>query len=261
MESLLPQLTEIVRHTGDWMRTERRQFSRTRTEHKGRNDLVSYVDRTAEAQLTEALGKLLPGSGFINEEGGTHIRGHQNWIIDPLDGTTNYIHGIPVYAVSVALMDSGKIVLGCVYDPEHGEMFTAEAGKGAFLNGEIIQVSDTLSLDQSLVATGFPYTIFEHIDNYMDSLKAVLQATRGIRRPGAASVDLVWTACGRFDAFYESRLHPWDVAAGALIVQEAGGRVSTFGGSDDFIFGKEIIATNGQIHEELSAILRRFPIL
>lgn len=258
--SWIEQAEALVRATGDWICQERKTFSREMIELKGKNDLVSYVDRTSEERLVEGLGKILPGSGFIGEEGGISNRGNQNWIIDPLDGTTNFIHGVPVYCVSVALEEEGKIVLGFVYDPERGEMFRAIRGGGATLNGTPIRVSATPALKDALIATGFPYTFFRHMDNYLLSFREILEKSRGIRRPGAAAIDLAWTACGRFDGFFESHLGAWDVAAGSLLVQEAGGMVTTFGKADDFIFGKEILASNGYIHPEILEILKRYPV-
>lgn len=258
--SIKDKVEALVRETGDWIASERKSFSREMIEMKGKNDLVSYVDRTAEERLTQALELILPGSGFIREEGGILNRGEQNWIIDPLDGTTNYIHGVPVYCVSVALQVANELTLGFVYDPERKEMFTAEKGKGAFLNGNKIQVSNTPILADALIATGFPYTFFRHMDNYLLSFREILEKSRGIRRPGAAAIDLAWTACGRFDGFFESHLGAWDVAAGALLVLEAGGTVTSFGKADDYIFGKEILASNGKIHSEILAIVSKYPV-
>lgn len=259
-ETLCVLLQDVVKETGIWMRNERKHFERDAIEHKGRNDLVSYVDKAAEQRLIRVLSEALPGCGFVNEESGTDKSERYNWIIDPLDGTTNYIHGLPVYAVSVALTAYDELQLGCVYDPVHDELFFAEKGKGAFLNGLPIQASSTTHLKDALVATGFPYSYFGHIDAYLGALKEVLLNSRGIRRPGAAAIDLVWTACGRFDAFYESWLNPWDVAAGILILREAGGRVTTFTGSADCVSGKEILASNGHVHDELAEILMKYPV-
>ena len=253
-------LQAVVKETGIWMREERKRFERNAIEYKGQNDLVSYVDKEAEQRLIRVLSDALPGCGFVNEESGSQKSERYNWIIDPLDGTTNYIHGLPVYAVSVALMENNMLQLGCVYDPVHDEMFFAERGKGAILNGLPIRVSTTICLKESLVDTGFPYSYFGHIDAYLGALKEVLLNSRGIRRPGAAAIDLVWTACGRFDAFYESWLNPWDVAAGILILREAGGRVTTFTGSEDCVSGKEILASNGLVHDELADILVKYPV-
>ncbi len=258
--SIQQKVETLIRETGDWIAQERKSFSQEMIETKGKNDLVSYVDRTAEEKLTAALQQILPGSGFIREEGGILNQGEQNWIIDPLDGTTNFIHGVPVYCVSVALQVKGELSLGYVYDPERKEMFFAEKGKGAFLNGNPIRVSSTPKLADALIATGFPYTFFRHMDNYLLSFREILEKSRGIRRPGAAAIDLAWTACGRFDGFFESHLGAWDVAAGALLVLEAGGQVTTFGDSSDFIFGKEILASNGKIHPEIQAIVKKYPV-
>jgi myo-inositol-1(or 4)-monophosphatase len=253
-------LEKLVIETGDWIKQERTKFNQNQIEKKGRNDLVSYVDRTAEAQLTEALKSLIPGAGFLNEEGGAAEGNEYTWIIDPLDGTTNFIHGIPIYGVSVALALNQQVIIGCVYDPERNELFSAGLGTGAFRNGQPIHVSQTPTLSESLVATGFPYTWFDHMDAYLNAFKEMLQKTQGLRRPGAASIDLVWTACGRFDAYFESWLKPWDIAAGMLIVTEAGGKVSTFSGSDSVLYANEILATNAFIHAEMAEILMKYPV-
>jgi len=186
--SIQQKVESLIRETGDWIAQERKSFSQEMIETKGKNDLVSYVDRTAEQKLTAALQEILPGSGFIREEGGVLNPGEQNWIIDPLDGTTNFIHGVPVYCVSVALQVKGALTLGYVYDPERKEMFFAEKGKGAFLNGNPIRVSSTPKLADALIATGFPYTFFRHMDNYLLSFREILEKSRGIRRPDRKSV-------------------------------------------------------------------------
>ena len=222
---------------------------------KSLNSLVSFVDTGSEKILVEGLSKLLPGSGFITEESTTQ-QGQQEytWIIDPLDGTTNFLYDIPSFAVSIALMHQRQIVFGLVYEVNRRECFTAQKGKGAFLNGTKIQVS-TRGVTDSLIATGFPYYDFSKTEKYMEVLKELMQHTTGIRRLGAAAVDLAYVACGRFDAFYEYSLYPWDVAAGALLVSEAGGSVSDFWGKEDWLFGKTIIAGNSQTHPYLRTLL------
>lgn len=242
------QVAEIARVTGLFMAEERKSFDDTKIEHKGLHDLVSYVDKESERRIISELQKLLPASGFIAEEGTSTKKGERyNWVIDPLDGTTNFIQGIPVYAVSIALIDKDEPVLGVVYEVGQRECFYAWKNGGAFLNGQPIRVSERNDIHQALLATGFPYSEFSRMDEYIEFLKWTMVNARGVRRLGSAATDLVYVACGRFEAFWEYDLKPWDVAAGALIVKEAGGTVTDYSGGSNYIFGKEIVATNGLI--------------
>lgn len=218
---------------------------------KGLNDFVSFVDKQSEALLIDELSKIIPGSSFLAEESGENNTGSDwTWIVDPLDGTTNYIHGIPLYSVSICLLNEGKLVLGVVHEPNLNETFYAEAGNGAFLNGKPIHVTAVKAMKDSLWATGFPYHDFDKIVEYMNYIQYSIKHTHGLRRLGSAAVDLVYTAAGRIDGFFEFGLNPWDVAAGALIVKEAGGVVTDFTGGDNFIFQKEIIACNPDLYAE-----------
>lgn len=245
MQKLCLDVCTLTKKVGVFIKNERNKFSIDRIEIKGKNDFVSYVDKTSEKQLIEGLSVLLPEAGFIAEEGTSTKKGETyNWIIDPLDGTTNFIHGIPCYAISIALMRNSKIVLGVVYEINLDECFYAWEGSKAYLNEKEICVSKTSKLADSLLATGFPYYDYGRQDEYMDLLKHFTKHTRGIRRLGSAATDLAYVACGRFDGFYEYSLQPWDVAAGVFIVQQAGGKVTDFKGGDDYIFGKEIVAGN-----------------
>jgi myo-inositol-1(or 4)-monophosphatase len=251
MNTLLNESIEIIKQTGNYIRDERKKFTKASVISKGSNDFVSHVDKSAEELLVKGLGELLPESGFIAEEGTSTKRGDKfNWIIDPLDGTTNFIHGAPPYSVSVALMEDEEIVLGVVYEITLDECFYSAKGLPAFLNGNEIQVSDITTVKDSLIATGFPYTDFHRIDAFMDTLKDLFQNTHGVRRLGSAAADLAYVACGRYDAFYEYNLKPWDVAAGAFLVNQAGGKSTDFKNGNDYIFGKEIISTNSKIHSE-----------
>jgi myo-inositol-1(or 4)-monophosphatase len=228
------------------MSEELKTFDASKIENKGVHDLVSYVDKTSEKMIIESLQKLIPDAGFIAEEGTLDIKGERfNWIIDPLDGTTNYIHGIPIYSVSIALVDQNELACGVVYEVGHDECFYASKGGGAFLNGKPIRVSTRSDIHESLLATGFPYSDFSRMDSYMEFFKWAMTNSRGIRRLGSAAADLAYVASGRFDAFWEYSLKPWDVAAGALLVIEAGGKVSDYKGGSDYLFGREILATNG----------------
>ena len=232
------------------MAMERKSFDESKIENKGLHDLVSYVDKASEKLIIGELKNLLPESGFIAEEGTNSTKGERfNWIIDPLDGTTNYIQGLPIYAVSIALMDNEELVLGVVYEVGHDECFYAWKNGGAYLNGDSISVSECNNIHDSLLATGFPYNDFSKMNSYMNFLEWAMKNARGIRRLGSAATDLAYVACGRFDSFWEYDLKSWDVAAGALIVQEAGGIVTDYMGGNNYIFGKEIIASNKHINK------------
>ncbi len=257
LKMLCNNVCDVVRKTGNFIRNERKTFAISKVEYKGLNDLVSYVDKTAEEQLVSALAGLLPSSGFITEENTNNTRSADyNWIIDPLDGTTNFVHGIPCFCISIALMLKEKIVMGVVYEINLDECFYAYENGGARLNGKKIAVSGINELKGSLLATGFPYSNYDRMKPYMEVFDYCMYNTHGLRRLGSAAVDLVYVACGRFEGFYEYGLNAWDVAAGALIVTEAGGTVSDFSGGGNFIFGKEIIATNKNIFDELSEVIK-----
>lgn len=235
-------------------------FDSETIEFKGLNDMVSYVDKTAEEILVDNLAQLIPGAGFTTEEDTIDTKGNTyNWIIDPLDGTTNFIHGIPTYSISIALYEEDKPVLGIVYELNRGEMFHTFKDAPAYLNYKPIHVSRRNNLADSLLATGFPYYQFDKQAQYMQLLAELMQKTHGLRRIGSAAVDLAYVACGRFDAFFEYNLNSYDVAGGAYLVQQAGGRVMNFSGGDEFIERREILATNGLIDfSMLEAIGRHF---
>lgn len=226
--------------------------------YKGDINLVTEMDVRSEKAVVETLLSAFPGHGILAEEG-THIRNNSGftWVIDPLDGTTNYAHGYPCFSVSLALERDDDIILGVVYDPMRGEMFTAQKGQGAFLNGNQIRVSVIDKLIQSLLATGFPYDRKVHVDNNLDNFRDLLMASQEVRRDGSAALDLCYVAMGRFDGFWELKLKPWDVAAGSLIVQEAGGVVSNLSGGKGSIHDSEILASNGRIHSQMIEVLRK----
>lgn len=252
LDVLLEQTRNVAKEAGAFIRRERQHFDINKVEHKGFNDLVSYVDKEAEKIIVARLSEILPEAGFITEEGTKTVTAEEfNWVIDPLDGTTNFVHGVPVFAVSIALMQQDEVILGVVYEINLHECFYATKGGGAFCNDTPIKVSQAANLSSSLIATGFPYYDFELLDKYMDALKTLIQSSHGLRRLGSAAVDLCYVASGRTEGYFEYNLNSYDVAAGTLIVEEAGGKVTDFSGGRDFIFGRQILATNGHIHQEI----------
>jgi len=258
-ELLCNKVIAIVKLTGNFIRKEALQFDASKIEYKGLNDMVSYVDKTAEQKLVRNLEKLIPDAGFITEEKTISREGKTyTWIIDPLDGTTNFIHGIPAYGISVALYEDGLPVVGVVYELNRGEMFYSYKGGDAFMNKKQIKVSSNPDLPSSLLATGFPYYQFEKQVQYLKLLEEMMQKSHGVRRIGAAAVDLVYTACGRFDAFFEYNLQQWDFAAGCFIVQQAGGEVFDFSGGNDYFEKREILATNGKLTTEMLEAIKRY---
>jgi myo-inositol-1(or 4)-monophosphatase len=226
---------------------------------KGRRDFVTEVDRAAEAAIIEILSTAYPQHAFLAEESGASEKQQQaeyTWIIDPLDGTTNFIHGFPQYAVSIGLRHHGLITQAVVYDPTRNELFTATRGRGAFLNDRRMRVSRRSKLKESLIGTGFPFRQLDHLDEYVRMFKRITEETAGIRRPGAASLDLAYVAAGRLDGFWEFGLSPWDMAAGSLLILEAGGLVSDFGGSEEYLFAGNIVCGAPKIHEQLLALVQ-----
>jgi len=259
LESLTSNVTEIAKQAGDFIRQERKNFSPDKIEYKGLNDLVSYVDKNAEKIIVAGLEKLLPEAGFITEEKTTTKTGERyNWIIDPLDGTTNFIHGVPTYSVSIALKEYDELVSGVVYEVNLDECFYASKDTPSYLNGNEIKVTNTDQLKASLIATGFPYYDFGKQGAYMGLFTELMRSCHGLRRLGSAAVDLVYTACGRFEAFYEYNLNAWDIAAGVLIVRQAGGEVVNFSGGNEVMNTRELLATNGKITKEMLGVIHKY---
>jgi len=260
LPDIAQQVIELSKQVGGFIRQERVKFNSDAVEYKGVNDMVSYVDKEAEIQIVAALEKILPEAGFITEEKTTSKTGERyTWIIDPLDGTTNFIHGLPVYSVSIALQDHDELVLGVVYEINQDECFYAWKGAHAYLNGKEIKVTNTPTVAGTLVATGFPYYNFEKQEAYIGLFTELMRSCHGLRRLGSAAVDLAYTACGRFDAYYEYNLNSYDMAAGIVIVRQAGGHVSNFSGGTDLFNTREVVATNGKITDEfLDLIAKHF---
>jgi len=256
MKDMIDRVSRIARGAGR-IQMERRDESRS-VEYKGDNDIVTDVDRLCEEYIVGELRKDFPGGEILAEEGGgTGGGAMRRWVIDPLDGTVNYAHGFPFFAVAVGLEEAGEPVLGVIYDPNRDELFAAAKGAGATLNGRRICVTDEAELGRSLLATGFAYSArresgFDNLDHFANFAKRA----RAVRRPGSACIDLAWLACGRIDGFWELYLKPWDMAAGVCIIREAEGRVSSFDGGEFDLYGTQILATNGRIHDEMMEVLK-----
>ena len=259
LKQICTEVAEIAHLAGDFILKESKRFSENDIETKGLNNFVTYVDKGSEQMLIEKLGPLVPGAGFIAEEGTSDFRGAKyNWVIDPLDGTTNFLHRVRPYAISIGLMEDGEPVAGVVHEVGGLETYSSWMDGGSWLNGKRIHVSETKNLSASLVATGFPYNLFDRLDPYMDLLGWLVKRTHGVRRLGSASIDLAYVACGRFDIFFEYDLKPWDVAAGMLLVREAGGMFSDFSGNTKGLTGDETIASNSLVYNEILDAIKRF---
>ena len=257
LQALCSSVMVIAREAGHFIKLQRATFSNEKVEYKGTNDLVSYVDKSAEQMLVDRLKVISDQVGFITEENTAGSNNQEwHWIIDPLDGTTNFVHGIPCYCVSVALAHHQEVVMGVIYEINLDECFYAWEGGGAWLNGKPIHVSDVNQLSKALIATGFPYTDYSRMKEYMDVFDYCMHHTHGLRRLGSAAVDMAYVACGRLEAFYEYGLNSWDIAAGCCIVKEAGGMVTDFSGGNNFLNGREIISSNSGCHFEFLKIVK-----
>jgi len=251
---------QICEEVGHFIRNEADNFDLSRIEKKTTfNNLVSYVDKEAETRLVAALQKSFPKAGFITEEETVEqtTSSEYNWIVDPLDGTTNFLHGLPIYAISIGLTRNGKPILGVIYHVVRKEIFYAVEDDNAYCNERMIRVSDAAYLNESLLATGFPYHNSARGDAYLAIIKDFLEKSHGIRRLGSAAIDLAYVAAGRLEGFFEYNLNPWDVAAGVLIVQQSGGKVTDFDGGHNALFGKQLCASNGNIHSEMLSIIQQ----
>jgi myo-inositol-1(or 4)-monophosphatase len=225
---------------------------------KQKNDFVSEVDHAAEDAIISVLREAYPDHGFLGEESGYHDKQAEYlWIIDPLDGTTNFLHGVPQYCVSIALMHKGVGSQAVVFDPNRNELFTATKGAGAYLNDRRIRVSKADRLENALIGTGFPFREVVNLDDYVRMLKHVMRTCSGVRRPGAAALDLAWVACGRMDGFFELGLSPWDMAAGALLIREAGGLVGDLDGDEKYLESGRIVAGNAKLFSPLLQLLKQ----
>ncbi len=223
---------------------------------KGRNDFVSEIDYQAENIIIQTIREAYPDHGFLAEESGKQGNSEFQWIIDPLDGTTNYLHGFPAFSVSIAMKHKDTLQSAVVYNPLNGEMFVASKGDGAYLNQQRIRVSGQNKLELSLIGTGFPFRNYDNLDAYMQMFKAILPKVSGIRRPGSAALDLAYVAAGRLDGFWEMDLSTWDIAAGVLLISEAGGVVSDFNGENNYLTSGDIVAGNLEIQQELLGYMK-----
>jgi myo-inositol-1(or 4)-monophosphatase len=248
---LTQKVVQLSKKAGAFLKQEITKIKTQDIQEKGLHDLVTYVDKTTERMLVSELYFLFPEAGFIAEEGTSERKGEKyNWIIDPLDGTTNYIHGVPLYSVSIALQQDDEIIMGVIYEPNLDESFYTWKGASSYLNSKRIQVSESQKVNDSLFATGFPYYDYHLMKEYLQFFEYLMVNSRGIRRLGTAAMDLAYVACGRYDGFYEYGLKAWDVAAGTLIVKNAGGVNFDFNGGSDFIFGKQLVSINSKIADE-----------
>ncbi len=254
---LLDTVKNLILQAGQKIAIEQQKFDAKNIQHKTTFDLVSYVDIETEKFLIQELSKLNASIGFIAEENTQYTQKEWNWIIDPLDGTTNFTRQLPSYAISVALAHQKNIMYGWVYNIPTNELFFAEKNNGAYLNTKKISVACNTKLSDCLIATGFSVSKFDKVEIHLNVVKDLIQNSLGIRRMGAAAVDLCYVACGRFDGFFEWHLNPWDVAAGAIIALEAGAIVTDFSAEKNFLFGKEIIAAQPLIYQDLLQIIQK----
>lgn len=255
--SVEQNVMNLCHDVGEFIRVESLNFDRSKILQKtGFNNLVSYVDKESEKTLVSGLSRLIPGSGILGEEGSSvdSSNGYL-WIIDPLDGTTNFTHGLPPFSISIGLTLHDKPVLGVVYEVTRQEMFHAVEGNPAYCNDQVIHASRVATMNESLFATGFPYYDFPKMEAYLTIIRKFLKQSHGVRRLGSAATDLAYVAAGRFEGFFEYNLNPWDVAAGAFIVQQAGGKVTDFAGGSNYLYGREICSAGGLIHPAMQQLI------
>lgn len=257
LESLCRKTIDVAKQAGLFMKKERQNFDLSKIEYKGSKDLVSYVDKESEQILVKGLSQVFPEAGFITEEATVEQNTTKEfqWVIDPLDGTTNFLHGLPSYTVSVALMHNKEVIVGVVYEPNLDECFYAWKEGGAYCNDKRIQVSPIKEIEKSLIATGFPYSLLGKEDTYFSIMRKFVDTSHGLRRLGSAALDLSYVACGRFEGYYEFNLKIWDIAAGTLLVTEAGGKVTDYSGGNDYLYGKELLAAGG-LHPKMLKVIQ-----
>jgi len=259
LQKLTNEVIALTKEVAEFIREEDKHFDQQHIEHKGLNNLVSYVDKTSEQKIVKRLAELLPEAGFITEEETINKTGEvYNWIVDPLGGTTNFIHGLPAYCISIALQQGNELVLGVVYEICRDECFYAWKDGGAYLNEKPISVSkNNDTIGKSLIATGFPYYEFEKLERYIEVFRVFTQQCHGLRRIGSAAMDMAYTACGRFDAYFEYNINLYDIAAGVVLVREAGGEVVNFSGKDEFVTSREVLASNGKVGKPMLEVIQK----
>jgi|TARA_B110000003_G_scaffold222356_1_gene222509 myo-inositol-1(or 4)-monophosphatase len=256
MHPTLNVAVKAARRAGSIITRASEDISSLTISDKGFNDFVSEVDLASEKEIIRVLKSAYPDHAFLGEESGLTHQAENVWIIDPLDGTTNFLHGFPQYCISIALEQKGEITQAVIYDPNRNDLFTATKGQGAYLNQRRMRVSSKSKLNESILGTGFPFRDFEHLPVYLKILEEVIRGTSGIRRPGSAALDLAYVAAGWFDGFFEINLSKWDIAAGGLLVMEAGGIVSDFSEKNEWLESGNIIATTPKIYEPLVKIIQ-----
>lgn len=261
LAAYLAAAVDAAQAAGEVIREGARNRASLNIERKNANDFVSEVDKRAERVIIDTLSKRFPDHAFKAEESGESGSSRYTWLIDPLDGTTNFLHGIPYYCVSIALRIGDATAVGVVFDPTSRRLFTAIRGQGAFLDGAPMKVSGRPGLAEAVLGTGLPFKDWHYLDDYMTSLREIMQRCAGIRRPGAAALDIAYVAAGWTDGHWEKGLNAWDVGAGSLLVEEAGGKVSTFDGSSAYLNGGQIVAGSPAVHAALLDVFKRYPTL
>ena len=256
MSPMLSIAVKAARRAGSLINRATQDLDLITVERKGVSDYVSEVDRMAEQTIVETLLEAYPEHAILAEEGGAQGQSDYLWIIDPLDGTTNFLHGFPQFAVSIGLQVKGVLNLAVIYDPTRNELFTATRGNGAHLNDRRLRVSKQTRLQESLIGTGFPYRDFTYLDDYLKMFRELLPKTAGLRRPGCASLDLAYVAAGRYDGFWEAGLKPWDIAAGVLLIQEAGGLVTDFDGGENYMATGNVVGGNPKVFSQLLQVIQ-----
>lgn len=256
-DNIIKQIRELTSKVGDFQKNFHKK--EIDIEKKGKNDLVSFVDKESEKILQEGLYKIFPKADFLGEESAEKPFSEEDflWVVDPLDGTTNYLYHLPIYATSIALLYKKEVILGCVREHHNEEFFYAIKGKGAYLDTQRLKINTQINFENSLIATGFPYQVNDYIDGQMEILKHCVLNTMGVRRLGAAAVDLAYLACNRFQVYFEYNLKIWDFAAGILLVSEAGGRVTNFDNDTSCLFSKNLLATNHTQHDLMIKLINK----
>ena len=250
---------EAAKEAGKFLKHNLGKVKEITVKNGQEKNLVTEIDKKSEELVVSIIRKHFPGHDILAEESGSE-HGKQSeyrWIIDPLDGTTNFTHGLPIYCVSIGLERKGEVIAGVIYDPNLDELFSAEKGRGAFLNGRRLRVSQTPSLNQSLLVSGFPYNVSENPDNCLEHFVNFVIECQGVRRMGSAAIDLAYVAAGRYDGFWEVHLNAWDMAAGVILIREAFGKITGFDGDEINIYGKKVVASNGIIHDDMIGLLKK----